>query len=131
MTGSIYSGDPGVDRHHLTIHNTHSICPSSWFHALLPSFHRSMQFVRFLKHSCQTFIDPGDLCRSSWAGILSYPVTLCLRSSSQNCSFYRNPFRCHARCGRVLKMSSLPSRSTVSPHCDRVNSELLSKAAIR
>jgi len=27
-TGSIYFGDPGVDRHHLVIQNTHSILPS-------------------------------------------------------------------------------------------------------
>jgi len=36
--GSTYLWDPGVDRHHLIIQNTHSIFPSSSSHALMPSF---------------------------------------------------------------------------------------------
>jgi hypothetical protein len=47
-TGSIYLGDPRVDRHHLIIRNTHSIFLSSWSHALLRSIHRSTQFVWFI-----------------------------------------------------------------------------------
>ena len=47
-TWSIYLEVPGVDRHHLIIQNTHSIFPSSWSHALLPSIHRSTQFVWFI-----------------------------------------------------------------------------------
>ena len=46
-TGSIHLGDPGVDRHHLIIQNTHCIFPSSSCNALLPSFCRSTQFVWF------------------------------------------------------------------------------------
>jgi len=37
-TDRIYLEDPGVDRHHLIIHNTHCIFCSSWSHAHLPSF---------------------------------------------------------------------------------------------
>jgi len=42
-TGSIYLGHPGLDRCHLIIWNTHFIYASSWSHALLPSFQRSMR----------------------------------------------------------------------------------------
>jgi hypothetical protein len=125
-TGSIYLGDSGVDRH-LIIRNTHSIFSSSWSHALLPSFRRSTQFVSILTHSCEAFIDPCNLCGSSWPGILSY-LTLFLRSSSQNRSFSRIPFGYHARCGGVFMMGCLPSSSTVSPHRDRVNLEMHSEA---
>jgi hypothetical protein len=48
VTGSTYLEDPRVDRHNLNIQNTHSIFPSSWSHALLPSFCRSTQFVWFM-----------------------------------------------------------------------------------
>jgi hypothetical protein len=123
-------GDPGVDRHHLIIRNTHSIFHSSWSHALLPCFHRSTQFVWVLTHSCQAFIDLRNLCGSLWPGIPSNPLTLFLRSSSQNRSCSRIPFGCHARCSRVLMMDCLLSSSTVSPHRDRVNSELHSEAVI-
>jgi len=46
-TGSIYLGDPRVDRH-LIIWNTHSIFPSSWFYTLLPSVHSSTQLVWYI-----------------------------------------------------------------------------------
>jgi len=89
-TGSIYLGDPRVDRHHLIKQRTtHCIFLSSWSHALLPSFHRSTQFVWFLKHSCRAFIDPRNLCGSSPPGSLSHPLNLFLCSSSQNRSFSR------------------------------------------
>jgi hypothetical protein len=35
VTGSIYLGDPGVDRDHHIISNTHSIFPGYWSHAHL------------------------------------------------------------------------------------------------
>ena len=127
VTGSIYLADPGVDRHHLIIRNTHSIFPSSWSHA---SFDRPTQFVWFLMHSFQAFIDPRNLCGSSWPGIPAYPLTLFLRSSSKNRSFSRIPFGCHVRCGGVLMMGCLPSSATISPHRDRVNSEIHSEAMI-
>ena len=71
-TGSIDLGDPGVDRHHFLIRNTHSIFPSCWSHALLLSFDWSTQFVWFLTHSFRAFIDPHNLCGSSWPGSLSH-----------------------------------------------------------
>jgi len=46
--GSIYQGEPRVDRHHLIICNTQFIFPSSWSHALLPSFQWSTQLVLYL-----------------------------------------------------------------------------------
>jgi len=80
VTGSIYLEDPGVDRHHLIIWNIHSIFPSSWSYALLPSFRRSTQ-------SCKLFIDPRNLCGSAWLGIPLSPLTLFLRCSRENSSF--------------------------------------------
>jgi len=129
-TGSIYLADAGVDRHHLIIRNTHSIFPSSWSHALLPSFQRPTHFVWFLMRSFQAFLDPCNLCGSSWPGIRAYPLTLFLHSPSKNRYFSRVPFRCHVRSGGVLRMGCLPSSSTISPHHDRVNSEILSEAMI-
>ena len=112
-TGNISFGDPGVDRHHLIIRNTQSIFPSSWSHALLPSF-----------------VDPRNLCGSSWPRIPSYSFTSFLPSPSQNRSFSWIPCGYHARCGGVLLMGCLPSSSTVAPHHDRVNLEMHSEAVI-
>jgi len=123
--------DPGVDRHHLIIWNTHSVFPSSWSHALLPSFPGPTRYVWFLMHSSQAFIDPLHLCGSSWLGIPSYPLTLLLHSSSKNRSFSWILFGCHARCRGVLMMGYYSASSTISPHRDWVNSEIHSKAMIR
>jgi len=84
----------------------------------------------FSRTICQAFIDPHNLCGSSWPGIPSYPVTLFLRSLSQNHSFSLIPFGCPARCSGVLMMGCLPSSSTVSPHRDWVNLEMHSEAVI-
>jgi len=116
-TGSIYLGDPGVDRHHLIIWNTQSIILSYWSQACLPSFHISMQFVRFLTLSCRTFIDPRNLCGCLWPGTPSYPLTLFLHSSSQNRSFSPIAFRCR-------------ESSTISPHRDWVSSVMHLEAEI-
>jgi len=130
VTGSIYLEYPGADRHHLNIRYTHSIFPSSWSYALLPSFHGSTQFVWILPHSCQSFIDPRNLCGSSGPGIRSYPLTLFLYSSSKNPSFSQIHFGYHATCGTVLMKDSLPSSSSISPHGERVNIQMLAKAVI-
>ena len=68
VTGSIYSGDPGVDRHHHIKRNLHSIFPSSWSHTLLPSFHRSTQFVvpHALLLSVYTSAKCNYITRSFW-----------------------------------------------------------------
>jgi len=111
-TESIYLGDPGVDRHHLIIRNTHAFFPCSW------------------SHPCWAFIDPHNLCGSSWPGIPSYPLTLFLHSSSQNRSFSWILFGCYARCSGVLMMGCLPSSSTILPQRDWVNLEMHSEAII-
>jgi len=129
-TGSIYLAHPQVNRHHLIIRNKHSIFPSSWSHALLLNFYGSTRFGWILVHSCQAFTDPHIVCCSSWPGIPSNTLTLFLHSLSQTRSLSRIPFGCHARCGGVLMISCLPSSSTISPHHDRVNSEIHSKAMI-
>jgi len=129
-TWSIYLADPRVDRHHLIIQNTRSVFPSSQSHAFLLSIHRSTQFMWLLTHSCQASIDPCNLCGSTRLGIPSYCLTLFLHSSSQNHSFSRIPLGWHVRCSGVLMMGCLPSSSTITPHCDRVNSEIHSEAMI-
>lgn len=71
VIGSNYFGDSKVDRHHLIIQqNAHSIFPALG-----------------LTGCFRDFIDPCNLCGSSWLGTLSYSLTLFLCSSCQNCSF--------------------------------------------
>jgi len=111
-TGSVYLDDPSVDRHHPFRKNTHSIFPNSRSHALLPSLPRSKQFVLFIM-----------------VGIPSYPLTLLVHSLSQNCSFSSIPFRCHARCARLLMMGCLRSCSSVLQH-HGVSLEMHSEAVI-
>ena len=123
-------GHSGVDRHHRILRNSHSIFHSSWSHTLLLSIHRSTHFVWFFTDSCPAFIDPRNLCGSSWPGIHSYPLTLYLHCSSQNCCFSRMPFGCVARCGGMLMIGCLPASSTISPHRDRVNLQMHFEAVI-
>jgi len=70
--GSIYLQDLGVDRHHLILlYNEIHTLPFSALgsHALLPSFHRSTQFVWFLmgsfpiisSHPLATLLEPEPL----------------------------------------------------------------------
>jgi hypothetical protein len=113
-TGSIYSGDPGVDRHHLIKRNIHSTFPSLWSHALMPSFRTSTHFVWFIHHG---------------------RVSLWMHSPSSNAprartALSRVPFRYYARCGGVLMMGCQPDSSTVSPHRDRENIEIPSEVVI-
>ena len=130
VTGSIYFEYAGVDRHHPDIRNTHSVFPSSQSYALLPSFRGSTQYVSNLTLSCQLFIDRRISFGSSRPGIRSYPLTLFLRYSTQNHSLSRIPFGYHARCCGVLMMGCLTSSSSVSPHRDQLNLEMLSNAGI-
>jgi len=110
-TGSIYLGDPGGDRH-LIIRNTGSIFPSSWSHALLPSFRRSTQFVWFIM--------------AGYPFVSSHPLSTLLLEPL----FLTNSLRIPCDIGGVLMMGCLPSSSTVSPHRDRVNLEMHSEAVI-
>jgi len=120
-TESIYLEDPGVNQHHHKIQNTHSLFPSSLSNAHMPRFHRSTEFVRFLTYSCHAFIDPWNLCSSSWPGIPSYSQTLFLCSLSQNGSLAWIFDQFFVRCSGVLLMGCQSSISTCSPHCDWAN----------
>jgi len=73
VTGSIYLVDPRVDRHYFLIWNVHSIIPSSCSDALLPSIHRSKQFVWFPTNSGPVWIDILNLCGFSHPGSISHP----------------------------------------------------------
>jgi hypothetical protein len=77
---------------------THSIFPIFWSHSCFPGF-----------------VDPHN-CVDPHGRVVSYLLTLFLRTSSQNRSFSRIPFGCRERCGGVLMMGSLPSSSAVPPH---------------
>jgi hypothetical protein len=85
VAGSIYFGDPGVDRHHLIKCNTHTILPNSCSPAFWPSFVDPRNLCRSSR-SCQPFIDPRNIYGSSCPGINLYPLTHFLYSSSMNCS---------------------------------------------
>jgi len=128
VTENPYLGDSVVHRHHHIIWNTQSVFPSSWSHALLPSFHRSRQFVSFLRYFYQAFKDPSNLCGSVWLCIPVYPHILVLCSSSRSGSWGSILFGYYARCGRVLMMGCRPYSSTISPHRDQRNFEMHSKA---
>ena len=68
---SIYSGDPGVDRHHLIFISS---CHPAKIHTLsFPTFS--------LTHSCRDFVDPFN-CVDSHSQVVSYLLTGFLRCSS-------------------------------------------------
>ena len=122
--------DCGVDRHHHTIQNVCSIFPSSCCHALLPSYHRSTQFVWFLTHFCQAFIDQRN-SGCSWSPNLKlFPLTCFVQTSHQNHSIPRCLFWCYSKCGRILIMSALHTRFAIWLHCDQVCLEMYLEAII-
>jgi len=129
-TGSIYSVDPWVARHHYIIQNQHSILPCSLRHTLLPSFPRSTHCVWFHKHSCQVFKHTSTLDGSSSQGISSYRAICILYCSSQNQPFRMISLWCIVRWHEVLMMCCLHSSFTVPPHCNWVNLEAHSVASI-
>jgi len=89
--GSIYLRDAGVDRHHLILLSYNEI--------------HNLSFPTFdLTRSFRDFVDPHGR-------VVSHPLTLFRRSSSQNRSFSRILFGCRERSGGVLMMGSLPSSS--------------------
>jgi len=99
VTGSIYSADPRVVRHHLII---------QWKYTL---------YVSQLLFSLA-------LCAISWIHanawdpqrrVVSYLLTRFLRSSNLNSSFSWIPLGYPERCGWVLMVGYLPSSSIVSP----------------
>jgi len=56
-------------------------------------------FASMLARCFREFVDPRNLCGSSRLGTLSFPLTLFLRSSSQNRSSSLIPFGCRERSG--------------------------------
>jgi hypothetical protein len=130
-TGSIYFGDSGVDRHHVIISNTlnlsqlwvlctlvellqiQAICVDPY--AIFRRVHRSTQFVWFIMGG-YPFISVHPLPTL-------FLLTLIFHRKSH--------FGCHARCNGVSMMGCLPSSFSLSPHCDRVNLEMLSEALIK
>ena len=104
VTGSIYSADPGVDRHHL-------ISISS-YHAMKIL---TLCFPRFgLTHSIRDIVDPRN-CVYHQRQVVSYRSTRFLHSSNQNHSVSCIPHGCRGRCSIVLMVVSLASSSIVSP----------------
>lgn len=97
VTRSISLRDSSANRHHRFIRHTHGIFPSSWSsalnfpnswsHILLQSIYRSTRFVWSVIHPCEAFLDKCKLSGLSSLGTVSYPLTLSLRSLSQNHCF--------------------------------------------
>jgi len=106
----------------------HYISPSSWSYALLQSFHGSMQFVSFLKHSCQAFINQCNLSSLSWPGNKLYPFTLILHILSNNDFFSGMHFGCHVECGGLLIIGCPTSSWANCLYQDWMNFEIHSKA---
>jgi len=102
VTGSIYSADPGVDRHHLI-----SIL---YYHTM--KIHYLSQLFG-LTWSVRDIMDPRN-CVGSPSQVVSYLLTRFLHFLNQNRSFSWIPFGCCKRCGRVLTVGCLPFRSIVS-----------------
>jgi len=94
-TGSICSGDPAIDRHHLILWNTESMFLRPWSQLLLPSFHWSTQLLWFVIHCCRAIIEPCNVYVSSPLCTDSYTATLHLLSSSQNWALSWSLFGCH------------------------------------
>jgi len=78
VTGIIYFRHLGVDRHHLILHNTHSIFPSSWSHALWMTFHWSKQFGWFLTllQSVHQFTQCVWFSMAGYSYVASHPSPL-------------------------------------------------------
>jgi len=84
----------------------HALCVVP--HSLLPTVHRSTQYVCFI--------------------ITGYPHTIFLPASSINYNIIRIPFRHHAPCGRMMRMGCSPSSFPISPHGDWVDLQIHSEA---
>jgi len=100
VTGSIYSADPRVDRHHL-------ISISSYH----PTKIHTVSFPTFgLTRSVWEFVD-SRICVDPQCRVVSYLLTQFLRCSNQKPSFSLFLFGCRERCDEVLMVGSLPSSS--------------------
>jgi len=104
-TRSIYSGDPGVDRHHLIFIAS---CHTMNIHTLsFPTFGLPRSFFP----DC---IDSRN-CVDPHSRVVSYLHTFFQHSLSQNRTPSRIRFGCCERSGAMLMVGSLPSISVVSP----------------
>ena len=104
VTRSIYSADPGVDRHNLS-----SI---SSYHTM--NIH-TLSFPTFgLTCSVWDFVDACN-CVDPQSQAVSYLLIQLLPSSNQKHSFWWILVRCCERWGGVLMVCSLPSSYIVSP----------------
>jgi len=115
VTGSIYSADPGVDRHHLiSILSYDTMKVQTLF---FPTFG--------LTHSVRNFVDVRN-CVDPQCWVVSYLLNRFLRSSNQNRCLPWIQIGCHGRCGGELMLGSLPSSFIVSPQrppsCASLNS---------
>jgi len=103
-TGSIYSADSGVDRHHLIFISSYNTMKV-----------HTLSFQTFDLTCCfRNFADPCN-CVDPQCQVVSYLLTPVLHSSRQNHSFTWIPFGCQDGCNRVLMVGSLSSSSVVSP----------------
>jgi len=108
VTESLHSGDSAVNclnpilyliLDHLIVQwITYSISPICWSHLLFP----------------RLCVDIPN-CVHPHSQVVSYLLTLCLYTSSQNSSFTQIPFRKSQEVLRILTIGSVPSRSAISP----------------
>jgi len=106
VTGSIYLGDPRVNRSQLALHLAASHIILSYNELHTPSC-PSLD----LACSVRDLVDPPG-----W--VVSYHLTFSQCSSSQHCSVSQIPFGCREWCHGVLLMGSLPSSSANSPQME-------------
>jgi len=100
-TGSIYLGDPVVDRSH---------------HILSSYNQYTLYLSQHLGLTCSVWdgMDPCN-CVDPHKQVVPNLLTLFLPSSGQNCSVSWIPFGCRERCGGVFMMYSLPFNSFILP----------------
>jgi len=102
VRGSIYSGDPGVDSHHLiSSYHTTKILTISF-----PTICLSRSSRDFV--DLPTFMGPHGR-------VVSHPLTPSLHFSSQNYTFPQIRSGCRVRCNGMFTISSQPSSSVVTP----------------
>jgi len=104
VTGSKYSADPGVDRHHLISISSHLIIKWNYTLYLSPLLVSLALSAIWWIHA----IVWDSQCR-----VVSSLLTQFLCSSNQNCSSSWILFGSRERCGGVLMVGSLPSSSII------------------
>jgi hypothetical protein len=77
---------------------------------------------------CRAFIDPDNVCCSSWPGIPAYPLAVFRCTLRHYGLLWRVHCECCVRFDGALLMDCLLSSSIGSPHGDGVNLEMAYKA---